>query len=71
MAPHHPHRSAGFMSAGAPALIPFAFGDTDTSIGAVGLAIAILILVALLLTVIVIEVAGEHRDNVANRRHHR
>jgi hypothetical protein len=54
-----------------PALIPFALGDTNVSVGVVGLMLAILALIAFLLTVIVIEVAGEHRTNVRNRRHHR
>ena len=68
MAPHAPHSPTAFLSA-AP-LVVFALGDANTSIGVVGLVLAILALVAVLLAVIALEIAGEHRDNVAHRRDH-
>ena len=70
MAAQHPHRSPRFASPAVPALIPFALGDANVSVGAAGLVLAIVLLVAMLLTVVFIEIAGEHRQNVRNRRHH-
>ena len=70
MAPQHPHRPVGFLSAGVPALAPIVAADPNVSVGVVGLIVAIVLLVAIMLAVIVIEVTGEHRQNVGNRRHH-
>jgi len=68
MAPHHPHMSSGI--AGVPAIIPFAIGDNNVSIGVVGLVVGILLMVVVMVALVVVEVAGEHRANVENRRHH-
>jgi hypothetical protein len=67
MAPHYPHSPAGFLAAGVPALVA---ADPNVSVGVVGLVVAIVLLVAIMLALIIVEVAGEHRQNVANRRHH-
>jgi hypothetical protein len=67
MAAHHPHSPAGLLATGVPALVA---ADPNVSVGVVGLIVAIVLLVAIMLALIVIEVAGEHRQNVGNRRHH-
>ena len=68
MAPHRPHLRSSL--AGFPAIVPFALGDNNVSVGVVGLVVAILLLVAVLLALVFVEVAGEHRANVENRHHH-
>ena len=68
MVPHHSHSCSGI--AAVPAVVPLVFGDTNVSVGVVGLVVTILLLVAVLLALVLVEVAGEHRANVANRHHH-
>ena len=68
MAPKRPHMPS--VIAGAPAIVPLVFGDTNVSVGVVGLVVAILLLIAVFVTLILVAVAGEHRTNVTNRHHH-